>query len=205
VLARASAADEDAPVIPWALRRCAPSAAARANDLPHSGQMNSPDPCLLALRVRGLGLLALRVRELGLLAPRVRELGLVAPRVRELGLLAPRVRGLCLVALRVRGLTSPVLLTRQLRELRMPAYAEGGVSAPLIAAASDNNRQRLRARTRRAKPCRNQPVLALGFASAAARAPAQGRFHESRRRPRLTERRAVRQCAARAAASTARW
>jgi hypothetical protein len=184
-LARARAADEDAPVIPCALRRCAPSAAARANDLPHSGQMNSPDRCLLALRVRELGLLALRVR--------------------ELGLLAPRVRGLCLVALRVRGLTSPVLLTRQLRELRMPAYAEGGVSAPLIAAASDNNRQRLRARTRRAKPCRNQPVLALGFASAAARAPAQGRFHESRRRPRLTERRAVRQCAARAAASTARW
>ena len=65
------------------------------NDLPHSGQMNSPDPCLFALRVRGLGLLALRVRGLGLLALRVRELGLLA--------------------LRVRGLKSPVLLTRQLR------------------------------------------------------------------------------------------
>ena len=105
VLARARAADEDAPVIPCALRRCAPSAAARANDLPHSGQMNSPDPRLLALRVRGLGLLALRVRELGLLALGVRGLGLLALRVRELGLLA----------LRVRGLKSPVLLTRQLR------------------------------------------------------------------------------------------
>jgi hypothetical protein len=53
----------------------------------------------------------------------------------------------------------------------MPAYAEGGVSAHLIAAAIDNNRQRLR--TRRAKPSRNQPVLALVFASAAARARAQ--------------------------------
>jgi hypothetical protein len=125
VLARARAADEDAPVIPCALRRCAPSAAARANDLPHSGQMNSPDPCLLALRVRGLGLLALGVRGLGLLALRVRELGLLALRVRELGLLALRVRGLGLLALRVRelgllalrvrGLKSPVLLTRQLR------------------------------------------------------------------------------------------
>jgi hypothetical protein len=31
----------------------------------------------------------------------------------------------------------------------MPAYAEGGVSAHLNAAAIDNNRQRLRARTRR--------------------------------------------------------
>jgi len=78
----------------------------------------------------------------------------------------------------------------------MPAYAEGGVSAHLIAAAIDNNRQRLR--TRRAKPSRNQPVLALVFASAAARARAQGRFHESRRRRRLPERRAVRQGAARA-------
>jgi len=78
----------------------------------------------------------------------------------------------------------------------MPAYAEGGVSAHLIAAATDNNRQRLR--TRRAKPSRNQPVLALVFASAAARARAQGRFHESRRRRRLPERRAVRQGAARA-------
>jgi hypothetical protein len=53
----------------------------------------------------------------------------------------------------------------------MPAYAEGGVSAHLIAAATDNNRQRLR--TRRAKLSRNQPVLALVFASAAARARAQ--------------------------------
>ncbi len=115
VLARARAADEDAPVIPCALRRCAPSAAARANDLPHSGQMNSPDPCLLALRVRGLGLLALGVRGLGLLALRVRGLGLLALRVRGLGLLALRVRELGLLALRVRGLKSPVLLTRQLR------------------------------------------------------------------------------------------
>jgi hypothetical protein len=105
VLARARAADEDAPVIPCALRRCAPSAAPRANDLPHSGQMNSPDPCLLALRVRGLGLLARRVC----------ERGLFALRVRGLGLLALRVRGLGLLALRVRGLTSPVLLARQLR------------------------------------------------------------------------------------------
>ena len=32
----------------------------------------------------------------------------------------------------------------------MPAYAEGGVSAHLIAAVIDNNRQRLRARRRRA-------------------------------------------------------
>jgi hypothetical protein len=80
----------------------------------------------------------------------------------------------------------------------MPAYAEGGVRAHLIAAAIDNNRQRLRACTRRAKPCPNQPVLALVFASAAAGARAQGRFHESRQRRRLPERRAVRQGAARA-------
>jgi hypothetical protein len=115
VLARVRAADEDAPVIPCALRRCAPSAAARANDLPHSGQMNSPDPCLLPVRVSELGLLARRVRGLGLLALRVRDLCFLSLRMRGLGLLALRVRDLGLLALRVRGLTSPVLLTRQSR------------------------------------------------------------------------------------------
>jgi len=114
VLARARAADEDTPAIPCALLRCAPSAAARVNDRPHSGQMNAPDACLLALRVRGLGLLALRVRGLGLLALRARGLGLLALRARGLGLLA----------LRVRGLMVSVLPTRRLRKLRMRAYAE---------------------------------------------------------------------------------
>jgi hypothetical protein len=130
VLARARAADEDAPTIPCALRRCAPSAAARANDLLHSGQMNPPDLCFAALRVRALGLLALRARGLGLLALRARGLGLLALRLRGLGLLALRLRGLGLLALRVRGLMSPILLTKQLRKLRMPAYAGVGLSAP---------------------------------------------------------------------------